>query len=142
MVKDLLVQTVTADKVVEVVKKQLTMTGREVMKRLPSFQDATIKWLDQYQKGRFEVFVDTSDLAKEVGRLKSWGRQIVVAIILVGIIIGSAIAMGAVVAAGSQERYRVDFLQDQLLRLSAGHGCRRPHRPEVGVALAPRPQHG
>jgi ubiquinone biosynthesis protein len=111
MVKDLLVQTVTADKVAEVVKKQLTMTGREVMKRLPSFQEATIKWLDQYQKGRFEVFVDTSDLAKEVGRLKSWGRQIVIAITLVGIIVGSAIAMGAVVAAGSQEQYAWIFFR-------------------------------
>ena len=78
---------------------------------MPSFQEATAKWLDQYQKGRFEVFVDTSDLAKEVGRLKSWGRRIVVAIILVGIIIGSAIAMGAVVAAGPQEQYTRIFFR-------------------------------
>jgi ubiquinone biosynthesis protein len=111
MVKDLIVQTVTADKVIEVAKKQLTMTAREMAKRVPSFQEATVKWLDQYQKGRFEVFVDTSDLAKEVGRLKGWGRQIVVAIILVGIIVGSAIAMGAVVAAGPQEQYARTFFR-------------------------------
>ena len=111
IIKDMLVQSVTADKVVDVAKKQLTMAAREVARRVPSFQEATTKWLDQYQKGRFEVFVDTSDLAKEVGRLKSWGRQIVVAIILVGIIIGSAIAMGAVVAAGPQEQYAWIFFR-------------------------------
>jgi predicted unusual protein kinase regulating ubiquinone biosynthesis (AarF/ABC1/UbiB family) len=105
MVKGMVVQAVTADKVVEVVKKQLTMTGREVLKRLPSFQEATIKWLEQYQKGRFEVYVDTKDLAKEVSKVKSLGRQVVVAIILVGMIIGSAVAMNAVVAAASLEKY-------------------------------------
>ena len=111
IVREMLVQAVTADKVVDVAKKQLTMAAREVARRLPSFQEATIKWLDQYQKGRFEVFVDTSDLAKEVRRVKGLGRQIVVAIILVGMIIGSAIAMGAVVAAGPQEQYAVIFFR-------------------------------
>jgi ubiquinone biosynthesis protein len=105
MVREMVVQAVTAEKVVEVVKKQLTMTGREVMKRLPSFQEATVKWLDQYQKGRFEVYVDTKDLAKEVSKVKSLGRQVVVAIILVGMIIGSAVAMNAVVAAASLDKY-------------------------------------
>jgi ubiquinone biosynthesis protein len=109
VVKELLVQTVTADKVVEVAKKQLTMTAREVAKRVPSFQEATIKWLEQYQKGRFEVHVDTSDLAKEVGRIKGLGRQIVVAVILVGMIIGSAIAMNAVVAAAAVQQFRQFF---------------------------------
>jgi ubiquinone biosynthesis protein len=105
MVKDLVIQSVTADKVADVAKKQLTMAAREVVKRVPTLQDATIKWLDQYQKGRFEVHLDTSELGKEVGRLKGLGRQIVVAIILVGMIIGSAIAVNAVVAAGPVEKY-------------------------------------
>jgi ubiquinone biosynthesis protein len=109
MVKDLLVQSVTADKVVEVAKKQLTMTAREVMKRLPSFQEATIKWLDQYQKGRFEVYVDTSAVAKEVGRLTGLGRQVVIAIVLVGMIVGSAIAMNAILAGMAGERYQQLF---------------------------------
>ena len=111
IVREMLVQAVTADKVVDVAKKQLTMAAREVARRLPSFQEATIKWLDQYQKGRFEVFVDTSDLAKEVRRVKGLGRQIVLAIVLVGMIVGSAIAMGAVAAAPSQERYALIFFR-------------------------------
>lgn len=85
-------QEITADKVVAVVKDQVMMSARELLKRLPSLQGATIGWLDQYQKGRFEVYVDTSGLAKEVDKLAQFGRQVVIAVMLVGMIIGSAIA--------------------------------------------------
>jgi predicted unusual protein kinase regulating ubiquinone biosynthesis (AarF/ABC1/UbiB family) len=92
MVQEMAVQEITAEKVAEVVKDQVMMSAREVLKRLPSLQDATIGWLDQYQKGRLEVYVDTSGLAKEVDKLAGFGRQVVIAMILVGMIIGSAIA--------------------------------------------------
>lgn len=92
MIQEMALQEVTAEKIVDVVKKQATLSAREVFKRLPTLQEATVKWLDQYQKGRFEVFVDTSDLAKEVDKLSSLGRQVVIALVLVGLIIGSAIA--------------------------------------------------
>jgi ubiquinone biosynthesis protein len=92
MVKEMALDAVTADKVVEVVKDQVMMSAREVIKRIPSLQQATIGWLDQYQKGRFEVYVDTSGLDKSVDKLASFGRQVVIAMILVGMLIGSAIA--------------------------------------------------
>jgi ubiquinone biosynthesis protein len=92
MVKELALEAVTADKVVEVVKEQVMMTAREALKRLPSLSEATLGWLDQYQKGRFEVYVDTSWLDKTVDRLGNLGRQVVIAMILVGMLIGSAIA--------------------------------------------------
>ena len=96
MVREMALQAVTADKVVGVVKEQVMMSAREVLKRLPSLQEATIGWLDQYQKGRFEVYVDTSGLAKEVDKLARFGRQVVIALMLVGMIIGSAIATSVI----------------------------------------------
>jgi membrane protein YdbS with pleckstrin-like domain len=51
------------------------------------------------------VTVDTSELSKEVGRLTRLGRQIVIAVMLVGLVIGSAVATG--VAAYSDETGRV-----------------------------------
>ena len=63
-----------------------------MFRRLPSLQDATVRWLDQYQKGRFEVYVDTSSLSKEVVKISRLRRQIVIALIVVGMFIGSAIA--------------------------------------------------
>jgi ubiquinone biosynthesis protein len=92
MVQEMALQEITADKVVEVVKGQVMMTAREALKRLPSLQEATMGWLDQYQKGRFEVYVDTSGLDKSVDRIGALGRMIVIATILVGLLIGSAIA--------------------------------------------------
>ena len=92
MITELAVEAVTAEKVMQVAKDQLTSAGREILKRIPSLSEATVRWLDQYQKGRFEVFVDTSDLAKEVNKIQGLGRQMVLAIMVVGMIIGSAIA--------------------------------------------------
>jgi predicted unusual protein kinase regulating ubiquinone biosynthesis (AarF/ABC1/UbiB family) len=96
MVKDMFMEVVTAERVYEEVKKQVVSTAREVLKKVPSLSEATLKWIDQYQKGRFEVFVDTSALASEVDKVGVMGRQIVIAIILVGMIIGSAIAASAI----------------------------------------------
>jgi ubiquinone biosynthesis protein len=96
MVREMAVQAITADKVVDVVKEQVMMSAREVIKRLPSLQEATIGWLDQYQKGRFEVHVDTSALDKSVDKLTRLGRQMVIALMLVGMIIGSAIATSVI----------------------------------------------
>jgi hypothetical protein len=92
MVQEMALQEITADKVVEVVKDQVMITAREALKRVPSLSEATLGWLDQYQKGRFEVYVDTSGLDKTADRLAGLGRQVVIAMILVGMIIGSAIA--------------------------------------------------
>jgi hypothetical protein len=89
-------QQITADKVVEVVKEQVMMTARDFLKRVPSLQEATMGWLDQYQKGRFEVYLDTSGLDKSVDKLASFGRQVVIALMLVGMIVGSAIATSVI----------------------------------------------
>ena len=89
-------QAVTADKVAGAVKEQVMMSAREVLKRLPSLQEATIGWLDQYQKGRFEVYLDTSGLDRSVDKLASFGRQVIITLILVGMIVGSAIATSVI----------------------------------------------
>jgi ubiquinone biosynthesis protein len=102
MIQELAVEAVTADKVMQVAKDQVMTVGREILKRIPSLSDATVKWLDQYQRGRFEVYVDTSGLAKEVTKINGLGRQIVLAIILVGMIVGSAIAT-SIIASSQQQ---------------------------------------
>ncbi len=75
MVKDLFVESVTAEKITDEARKQLMIVGRELFKRIPSLSEATLSWLDQYQKGRFEVHLDTSGLAKEVDRLGRLGAR-------------------------------------------------------------------
>jgi ubiquinone biosynthesis protein len=92
MIREEALKAVTADRLFEEGKKQLTMMAREAAGNLPSLSEATLGWLKQYRKGRFEVYVDTSGLAKEVNKINRFGRQVVVALILVGMLIGSAIA--------------------------------------------------
>jgi ubiquinone biosynthesis protein len=104
MVKDLFLESVTAEKITEEARKQLMIVGRELGKRMPSLSDATLKWLDQYQKGRFEVYLDTSGLAAEVNKLSALGRQLVIGIILVGTLIGSAIATSGISGYTTQSR--------------------------------------
>jgi ubiquinone biosynthesis protein len=87
--------SVTAESVTDYVIKEVTHVAGEVVQHLPSLEEATLKWLDQYQKGQFSVRLDTTQLDETVGRLRSFGLQIVIGLMLVGMIIGSAIAAAA-----------------------------------------------
>ena len=92
-VRQVAIEEITTDRVTEIIRKEATNTAREVIQRMPSLQEATLKWLDQYEKGRFTVEMDTSDLTEELGRVRQLGGQAVIAIILTGMLIGSAIAI-------------------------------------------------
>ena len=98
MLEELAFQVVTPEKIVDEAKKQAMAGASELIKRLPDLSVASMSWLDQYQKGRFEVTIDTSELAKEVDKLSLLGREVVVAILLVGMMVGSAIASYGIAA--------------------------------------------
>ena len=69
-------QEITLEKIGDMAKKEATNFVREAVKRLPELQGATLKWLDNYQKGRFEVIVDTSDLSRSVDQLQHQRRTV------------------------------------------------------------------
>jgi len=98
MLRDMVLETITGEKIIDEAKKQLISVAGVVVERIPTLTEATTKWLDQYQKGRFEVTVDTSALSKEVTKLTRMGREIVIAVMLVGMLVGSAIATYGVAA--------------------------------------------
>jgi ubiquinone biosynthesis protein len=98
MLRDMVLESITGEKILDIAAKQVMASAGEVVERLPTLAGATAKWLDQYQKGRFEVTVDTSQLSKEVGKLTRLGREIVIALMLVGMLVGSAIASYGIAA--------------------------------------------
>jgi ubiquinone biosynthesis protein len=98
MLRDMVLESITGEKILDIATKQVMASAGEVIERLPTLAGATSKWLDQYQKGRFEVTVDTSQLSKEVGKLTRLGREIVIAVMLVGMVVGSAIASYGIAA--------------------------------------------
>lgn len=92
----LLREQLNPEKIADTFTKQATRSAREVVYRIPSLVDATTKWLDQYEKGRFSVLVDTSELTPQVEELdnvlsKSLDR-LLLGLILVGWLVGAAIA--------------------------------------------------
>ena len=92
MLLDMTREAITGEKIITEGKKQLMSVAGQVVDRIPTLTEATAKWLDQYQKGRFEVTLDTSALSKEVSKLTRLGREIVIAVMLTGMLIGSAVA--------------------------------------------------
>lgn len=92
----LLRDQMNTDVVADMISKQLTRSVREVVYRMPSLVEATTKWLDQYEKGKLTVYIDTSDLTPQVEMLdralsKSLDR-LLLGLVLTGWLVGAAIA--------------------------------------------------
>jgi len=98
VVQELAIEQITSENVTNVLKKEVNSTLREVTKRIPTLQEATMKWLNQYEKGRFEMFLDFSDLEDSMTKLRHTIWHVVIGIMLVGMIIGSSIAASVSIA--------------------------------------------
>jgi ubiquinone biosynthesis protein len=101
----LLRDQLNVEAVSDMVVKQISRSSREVIYRVPSLVEATTKWLDQYEKGRISVHVDTSDLTPQVDKLdkaltKSLDR-LIVGLVLTGWLVGAAIASTVEVTIGT-----------------------------------------
>jgi ubiquinone biosynthesis protein len=90
------VKQISSENVNKMASKALGLAVRELSAQLPSITEAGLGWFKQFRKGRFEVYVDTSAISKEVKTLNRFGRQAVVALMMVGLIIGSAIVTAAI----------------------------------------------
>ncbi len=93
--KDLLAGELTTERVVQEVRSQVIRLGRDVVRQLPDLETATFSWLTQYKKGKFVVTVDASDLTKGVDRFSLAVDRLTLGIILVGMLIGSAVALAS-----------------------------------------------
>ncbi|RIK15796.1 MAG: hypothetical protein DCC51_14265 [Anaerolineae bacterium] len=118
-VKELVLQETTADNVRDILTRQASILAQDLVKELPSLGTATLGWLGMYRRGRFELHVDTSDLAREVNVLHRIAQQIILGIVLVGMIVGSAIAasfstvtgqIGSVLAQGALSIFYISVI--------------------------------
>ena len=99
-VKELALQETTADNVKVLLTRQASILAQDLVKELPSLKDATLGWLGMYRRGRFELHVDTSDIAREMSTLRRIAQQVILGIVLVGMLVGSAIAASFSAVAG------------------------------------------
>jgi ubiquinone biosynthesis protein len=80
---------------IEAVRKQATTAGlrvgRQIVRRIPTLEQAAYLWMDQLGKGRITVAIDASDLGTQFERIDETGRRLTGGLLAVGQLIGSAI---------------------------------------------------
>jgi ubiquinone biosynthesis protein len=114
--KELLPDVVTSDAVKSVAMKQGSYVLREAAQQMPSFQEGILKWMANLKRGGLKVELDTSGLNVQVDRLRGIATLVTIGIILVGLVIGSAIAASVGTAIDSP----LGSLQDFALVVFAG----------------------
>jgi ubiquinone biosynthesis protein len=99
--RELLTTEVSAEKIVAALRQSAIQTGKEIGRRIPDLQSATLSWLDQYQKGKIVVEVNTVDLSREIGKVGRVGQTLAAGIILAGAIIATGIVFTATLISGT-----------------------------------------
>jgi ubiquinone biosynthesis protein len=98
--EELVPEAITLDVIRTAAKREAILTAGEVAERLQSLRDAAFTWLDQLQTGQIPVRVQVADLDRHAARLESLPRLLAVSIVIVGLLIGSAVAAGIDTGAG------------------------------------------
>jgi ubiquinone biosynthesis protein len=94
--KELLAQTFDPDRVISALRLQAMRSAKEAIRNIPSIEDAVGSWITQFRKGRFTVYVDTSEVSKQVRELDDTLtlniRRLSLALLLGALLIGASIA--------------------------------------------------
>ena len=102
-------EALTGDVVQAAVTRQASFVLREVVEQLPSIQEGAIKWLTNLKGGGIKVELDTSDLDRQMKVLRGVAMMFTLGILLVGLVIGSALAAGVGGLEGSALAPVTDF---------------------------------
>jgi predicted unusual protein kinase regulating ubiquinone biosynthesis (AarF/ABC1/UbiB family) len=92
--KEQVPDAITSDVIKDAVVRQASFAVREAMEQMPSLQDGVLKWLTNLKKGGFKVELDTSDLDRHVIALRGIAMMLTLGILIIGLIVGSALAAG------------------------------------------------
>ncbi len=88
-----LLESLEPERVAQQVQRTAVRVGKELAQRAPSLEGAALKWLDLFNKGKIVVEVDTSQLSDAIEKVGGLGKQATTGLIVVGQLIGTAIAM-------------------------------------------------
>jgi ubiquinone biosynthesis protein len=109
--RELIEAQITLDRILQMAKAEATATAMEIGRRVPSLREATLSWLDQYQKGRFVVTLDTSDLQKGLTSVDTGSRNLTLGLIMAGQLIALALVLAVIILS--------DTLSDEIVTLVA-----------------------
>ena len=71
---------------------QVSRTLKDIVRRIPDLQQATMQWPNQYEKGKFEAEVNTDEINSRLDIFNVAAQRLAIGIVLLGMIIGSAFA--------------------------------------------------
>jgi ubiquinone biosynthesis protein len=92
--EELVPEALTADTVRKAARRQAFFAAGDVAQHLPALKEAAGAWLQQLEKGEVPVSVRLADLEAESNRLGAVPRLLAAAIVLAGVLIGSALVAG------------------------------------------------
>ena len=58
---------------------------------MPDLETAALSWFDQFNKGKFVVEIDTRDLSRQMAKMTVLGRNLTVALIVIGQLLATAV---------------------------------------------------
>jgi ubiquinone biosynthesis protein len=88
-----LLASLDPDKVAKRLQGTAVRVAKELGRRAPTLEESALKWLDLLQQGKIVVEVDTSQLSTSIESVSGVGQQATIGLIVVGQLIGTAIAM-------------------------------------------------
>jgi ubiquinone biosynthesis protein len=96
-------EALAGDEVAEAVKREGIRLLGEGLHAAPDYVRGLFSWQDQLKKGRLTVYVDTSALDRQMDQVRSITSMLVVAVLVAGALVGSALA-SAVFSDAEDER--------------------------------------
>jgi ubiquinone biosynthesis protein len=105
-----LLESFTPEKLQKQVQGSVVRIGKELARKVPSLEGAALSWIDQFNKGKFVVEVDTKGLERSISSVSDIGRQATVGIIVVGQLIGTAIVMAVLLQPSLAQFQSVAYL--------------------------------
>lgn len=91
----------TEEMIKAMVRKEAMRRAGQAAHAAPEYLKSLVSWNSQLKKGRLTVAVDTSSLDSQMSTLRSIASMLMIALILGGGMIGSAIAATALIGTGS-----------------------------------------
>ncbi len=96
----------TETMVKEMARKEAVRLAGKVAQAAPEYAQSLMSWNNQLKKGKLTVYLDTSSLDRQMSAARQIATMMMIALLVAGGIIGSAIAATAVSGSGSaMERY-------------------------------------
>jgi hypothetical protein len=95
-ITQLFLETFDADRVIDQLKRQAVRSAKDAVRSIGSIEEFVLSVINQFRRGGFTLFVDTSDLSKQIDELDRTItlniRRLTISLLLVGLLVGASIA--------------------------------------------------